>query len=185
MIAKRKNGSQKWAGCLLLLIVLSGISPAYAQTSPSLEYRVKAAFLFNFTRFVHWPASAYTSPDDPFVIGIVGSDPFGSYLDELVSGESAGGHKIVIRRYPNGGDIRGCQLIFINLGDKAKLKLLLAQSTRQNVLTVSDENEFIRLGGIVHFYMEDDKVKMEVRPAAAKAAQLEISAKLLQVAKLE
>jgi hypothetical protein len=185
LIAKLKYRIIRRAGCLLLLFGISGINIGYGQINPSLEYKVKAAFLFNFTRFVHWPASAYDSPDDPFVIGIVGNDPFGSYLDELVSGELANGHKIIIRRYPNGGEIRGCQLIFMNISDKTKLKLMLTQAIRQNALTVSDEDDFIRLGGILHFYMEDNKVKMEVRLAAAKAAKLEISAKLLQVAKLK
>lgn len=185
MIAKVKYKAGIWTGCLLLLLMMSGIRIAYAQTKPPLEYQVKAAFLFNFTHFIHWPASAYAAPDAPFVIGIAGNDPFGTYLDDLVNGEMTDGHKIIVRRYPDGGDISGCQLVFINMGDLTKLKAVLSQAAHQSILTVSDADDFIKIGGILHFYTDNNRVKMEIRLAGAKAAQLEISAKLLQVAKIK
>lgn len=174
-----------WTACLILLAVTGGIPPAQAQGKPPLEYQIKAAFLFNFTRFIHWPATAYASADAPFVIGIVGHDPFGSYLGDLVNGEQADGHSIVIRRYPNGGDISGCQLLFINVATPAKLKAILASTAQQNMLTVGDTDNFISLGGMVRFFKEDNRIKMEIKLAATKTAQLEMSAKLLQVAKVK
>lgn len=169
-----------------LTLCLAFITPdGFAQSKPSLEYQVKAAFLFNFTRFIRWPAAAYASADAPFVIGITGTDPFGPYLDDLVNNEHADGHQIVVRRYTDGQDISGCQLLFINLTDPAKERAILAQISHQNVLTVSDADDFIKAGGMLHFYKEENKVKMEIRLSAVKAAQLDISSKLLQVAKVK
>lgn len=174
-----------WTACLLLFAAGGSIPPAGAQGKPPLEYQVKAAFLFNFTRFIHWPESAYTSPDAPFVIGIVGTDPFGTYLDELVNSEKAEGHPIIIRRYPGGGDMSGCQLIFIGLDTPGKLKAILSLTAHPGMLTVGDAASFISSGGMVRFFKEDNRIKIEIKLAAAKAAQLEVSAKLLQVAKIK
>jgi hypothetical protein len=174
-----------WALRLLLVILLGGLNSAYAQTKPPLEYQIKAAFLFNFTRFVHWPTTAYLSSDSPFIIGVVGKDPFGRYLDELMSGEAVDGHRIIVRRFNDDADLSSCQLVFFNLDEPQKLKSTLTQLSRQSTLCVSDNDDFLRMGGILHFYMEDNKVKMEINLSAAKAAKLEISAKLLQLAKLK
>lgn len=172
-----------WMALTLCLVLKP---PAgFAQGKPTLEYQVKAAFLFNFTRFIRWPATAYTSPAAPFVIGIAGTDPFGNYLDDLVNDEQLDGHRIQVKRYADGQDIDGCQLLFINLNDQAKEKALLAQISHQNILTVSDADDFIKAGGMLHFYKEENKVKMEIKLAAVKAAQLDISSKLLQLAKVE
>jgi len=181
----KKYSIRIFLACLILPAVTASTTPARAQGKPPLEYQIKAAFLFNFTRFIHWPASAYASADAPFVIGIVGDNPFGNYLNDLVIGEQADGHSIIIRHYPDGVDISGCQLLFINTSSPAKLKALLSSAVQQNTLTVSDVNNFINLGGMVRFFKEDNRIKMEVKLAAVKAAQLEISAKLLQVAKVK
>lgn len=184
-MAGKKYSSGLWTTCLLLLVLCGYITPVRAQSKPPLEYQVKAAFLFNFTRFIHWPASAFASPDAPFVIGIAGNDPFGAYLDNLVKGEQAEGHPIVIRRYPDGGDMEGCQLLFIGTPAPARLKAILSLAAHPGVLTVGDADGFISSGGMVCFFNEDNRIKMEIKLATAKAAQLEISAKLLQVAKVK
>jgi hypothetical protein len=168
-----------------MLWMAGNFTPVKAQSKPPLEYQVKAAFLFNFTRFIHWPPTAYAGSDAPFVIGIIGNDPFGNYLDDLVSDERTDGHRIIIRRYAEGQDLSGCHLLFIGTNDAGKLQACLALTAHQNILTVSDADNFIKLGGILRFYKEDNKVKMEIRLAGAKAAQLDISAKLLQIAKVK
>lgn len=170
-----------------MLALAGNIVPVRAQLTnkPSLEYQVKAAFLFNFTRFVEWPPSAYSSASAPFVIGIAGDDPFGSYLDDLVNGEEVDGHRIVVRRYPDGGNMDDCQMLFISSGESFKVKEILASATRQGLLTVGDGPNFISWGGAVRFFEAGNHVKIEIKLAAAKAGLLEISAKLLQVAKIK
>lgn len=175
----------KCAACLLLLFVWGNAQQVQAQSKPPLEYQLKAAFLFNFTRFIHWPASAYASADSPFVIGIVGNDPFGTYLDDLVNGELADGHRIIVRRYAEGADLTGCQLIFISAGDAARLKVILSAIGQQQVLTVGDADSFTSSGGMVRFFKENNRIKIEIRLNTVKTAQLDVSAKLLQLAKVK
>jgi len=166
----------------ILLATLCNTQTILAQSKPPLEYQIKAAFLFNFTRFIHWPATAYTANDAPFVIGIIGNDPFGTYLDDIVKGEEVDGHRIIVRRYRDVADVMDCQLLFVSSADPVRLKEILLPIVKQNILTVGDAERFIDAGGIVRFFKEQNRIKMEVKLAAAKSAQLEISAKLLKVA---
>ena len=170
---------------IALTIVLATGQFASAQSKPPLEYQVKAAFLFNFTRFIHWPAAAYPSADAPFVIGIIGNDPFGSYLDDIVQGEQVDGHPIVVRRYHDIHDITGCQILFMSINEPARLKEILAQTAHQNILTVSDAPGFINMGGVMRFFKSENRIKIEIKLATAKTMQLQISAKLLNVAKVD
>ena len=183
-MAAKGNTIKTWLLCLLVLAVSTTIAPVRAQDKPAVEYQVKAAFLFNFTRFVHWPASAYSSADAPFNIGIIGNDPFGKYLDDLVIGEQVEGHPIVVRRFADGEDVSRCHMLFININIPGKLKSICSLAAGHQILTVSDADNFIISGGIIRFFKEDNRIKFEVKLAAAKASQLDISAKLLQVAKV-
>src|SRR6185437_11385368 len=78
------------------------------------EYQVKAVFVYNFSRFVTWPSSAFASADQPFVIGILGADPFGSHLDEAIHGENMDAHPLVVRHFADIADIGPCQILFID-----------------------------------------------------------------------
>src|SRR5690349_18716675 len=104
----------KHTAFLLLLIVLGG--PVFAQKAS--EYQVKSAFLFNFSKFLEWPAEAMGQPADPFVIGILGSDPFGNYLDEIIAGEKIAEHPMVVRRYDSVQQVDRCHILYINLPGK-------------------------------------------------------------------
>jgi hypothetical protein len=159
-------------------------SSSIAAQKPPLEYQLKAAFLFNFTRFIDWPADAFTSPSAPFVIGIVGNDPFGNYLDEMVRGEKTGDHPIIVQHYRTAKDISNCQLLYINLQSAESIKEALSNINPHNVLTVSDADKFMKQGGDVRFFEEDNKIKIQINMAAAKASGLEISSKLLRIAKI-
>ncbi len=167
----------------LALLLFAYPQEIYAQSKPPLEYQVKAAFLFNFTRFVRWPSLG--GGNSPFVIGIAGNDPFGSYIDDLVNGERMGGHPLIVHRYTESDDMSNCNILFINVADIQKLKAILAQVQNLPVLTVSDADGFIKAGGIIRFYKDENHVKMEIKPAAARAAHLEVSAKLLQIARTD
>lgn len=146
-----------------------------AQTSPTREYQVKAVFLYNFTQFVHWPPSG-----GPFVIGVLGNDPFGAYLDETVAGEKVAGKPIVIKRYKETNDVNACHILFISASQVSTETLTRLKS--RNVLTVGDSGSFIKQGGMIRFYTENNKIRLQINLAAAKEANLEISSKLLRVA---
>ncbi len=152
-----------------------------AQT-PSREYQLKAAFLFNFTRFVEWPASALPADETPLVIGILGNNPFGSFLEELVSGEKVDGHPVIVTQYKSTDDIKKCHILFINLPDPKKQAEAIADLHTKSILMVSDNVSFLSSGGMIRLFTRDNRIKMEVNVEASKAAGLTISSKLLRLA---
>lgn len=158
--------------------------PIHAQVVPSPEYQLKAVFLFNFTHFIEWPPIAFDSYNDPFYISIVGTDPFGSYLDQTVAGEMIGRHPIRIKRYSDIKDLQKSHIVFINARDMLMAANTLEDLNKQNILTVSDADHFAENGGIIGFFTENNRIKMQVNSNAAKYAQLIISSKLLRVCKI-
>ena len=155
-----------------------------AQSFPTRENQVKAVFLFNFTQFVEWPANAFSSSDAPFIIGIVGKDPFGDYIDQTVRGEKMMNHPLVVQRYKTVRDIRDCHILFIGADDMEKLKEVSSVLNRRSTLTVSDSNNFANAGGMIRFFTKENKTKLQINLSAVKAAELNISSKLLRVAEI-
>jgi hypothetical protein len=168
----------------LIFSVLFATTNSRAQSSPSPQYRVEAAFLFNFTKFIDWPASAFNSPEEPFVIGILGDDPFGNFIDEVVKDEKVKEHSIKIERYADSSNIGKCHLLFINSRKKERVNELLKELTYQNVLTVSNDDNFLREGGMIQFFTEDNKIRVAINTSATKAAQISVSSKLLALARI-
>lgn len=162
----------------LLLLVLSD----QLQAQLSHQNAIKARFLYNFTHFVEWPSTVFAESGAPFVIGILGDDPFGSQLDEDVLGEKVKGHPIAVERYQDVKDIINCHILFINSKDDAKIKEILGALPGKNILTVSDMLNFTTIGGIIRFITIKNKIKLQINLPASKNAELNISPKLLQVA---
>ena len=166
------------------LLVFCNIFFVPAQKPITREYQVKAAFLYNFTQFISWSPQAFSSATSPFVIGIVGEDPFGSYLDETVAGEKVDGHPIIVQRYKAGEKIGECQLLFFATGS-AKENTEIINTLKDNKrLTVSDNREFMQQGGIIGLVTINNKVKIQVNLEAAQSADLTISSKLLRLAEI-
>jgi len=157
--------------------------PASAGTI-SKEYQVKAVFLFNFAQFVQWPHTAFARADEPFQIGILGSDPFDGFLDDTVKGEKVDGHPLVIQRYASIGDVQKCHILFISRSEDRKMADILASLNGKGILTVGDTESFIKNGGIVRFFIGRDKIHLKINPQAAKRANLKISSKVLRLAEL-
>jgi len=169
--------------CILALFLFAGGLASYAQDKTAAEYQVKAIFLYNFTQFIDWPETAFNKPDDPFVIGIIGDDPFGSYLDEAIAGEKIGNHPIKVKRFNDLRKISGCHMLYINSSDEDWVGSILTLVSGKNILTVGDAPSFNKWGGIIRFYNEENKIRLQINVAGSKAAQLSISSKLLSVAK--
>ncbi|MFD2864109.1 YfiR family protein [Mucilaginibacter antarcticus] len=168
---------------MLFILLLCITCQALGQRKLPLEYQVKAAFLFNFTKFITWPTTAFKSVDAPFVIGIIGDDPFGPYLDELVKDEKVEAHPIIVKRYTDVNDVTGCHLLFVNSAPAIQ-KQIISNTATLSTLTVSDAIGFAQHGGNISFFKQDNKVRLEINIAAAKSARLDISSKLLNIAKL-
>ena len=165
---------------MLLLLLMLFAQVTDAQSTATKEYRVKAVFLFNFSQFVEWPATAFTGPSAPFVIGILGDDPFGTYLDETVANEKVNGHPLVVQRYRDVRDVKNCQILFISFADAEKTRENLL-AVNNHILTVSDRDNFVRMGGMIRLFTENNKIRLQINPDAARSAELSISSKLLRV----
>lgn len=175
---------KKTKAVIFLLVGFSFFTQLSYGQKPAPEYQVKAAFLYNFTRFIDWPTTAFRSPTSPFVIGIIGDDPFGGYITEIVKGEKVGNHPIIIQRYHNTRDIINCHMLFVNPPATARVKDIVTLIGRRSILTVSDMENFTAYGGMVNFYKENNKIRFEVNVASSRSAHLEISSKLLTVARI-
>lgn len=156
--------------------------PAPAQTV-SREYDLKAAFVYNFATFVEWPAGAFTRPDTPFVIAVIGENPFGPALEELTRGERVKGHPIVIRRIQTAEGAAGCQLVFISTSVRRDLKEILEYFHHEPVLTVSDIAGFLEAGGMIRLGV-DAHINVQINLTAVRAGGLTVSPKLLRLAQV-
>jgi hypothetical protein len=165
------------------VFLLAGLLFLSAQKPVSREYQIKAVFLFNFTQFVEWPANALP-PKAPLVIGILGEDFFGPYLEEIISGEQANGHPLIIQRYRQIEEIKTCHILFISQSEKNKLETISSGLKGRSILTVSDAESFIREGGMIRLYTVDNKIQLRINPEAVKEANLIISSKLLRLAQI-
>jgi hypothetical protein len=166
----------------LVSFIFLGHIVAAQQSSP--EYQIKAVFLYNFTQFVEWPASAFSDKQEPFVIGVLGEDRFGKYLDETVSGEKISTHPLVVKRFHNVEEVKDCHIIFLSEPMTEDMDKVINYLKGKNILTVSDASEFIKSGGMIKFFNENDKIKIRINLEAAKEANLVISSKLLRLAEV-
>jgi hypothetical protein len=148
----------------------------------SREYDVKAVFLFNFAQFVDWPADAFPTPETPFTIGILGSDPFGRALDDVVREERVRNRKVVVRHFQRVEEVRVCHILFIGTSEARRLPQILAELQGRPILTVSELDQFAPQGGMIRFYTEAAKVRLRINNEAARLAHLTISSKLLRLA---
>jgi hypothetical protein len=163
---------------------LAGVVLSSAQIPASREYQIKAAFLYNFTQFVEWPAASFENGTAPLVIGVLGEDPFGSVLQETVKGEKVNGHPLTVQHYDVPKEIGQCHILFVNVGGEAQLKETLTLVKGRHVLTVSDAPDFIKRGGLVRFIKENNKIRFQINQEAAKENDIAISSKLLRLAEI-
>jgi YfiR/HmsC-like len=163
-------------------LALLGVVPqsCRAQAKPS-EFQVKAVYLFNFSRFVAWPAQPSGS-SSVFPICVLGKDPFGAILDATLAGETVAGKTVVARRLTLAQEAAGCRVVFISTSEESRLKDVLAALDKSSVLTVSDIERFAQRGGMIQFVLQGDRVRFEVNPASAAEAGLTLSSDLLKVA---
>jgi hypothetical protein len=172
-----------WLTCLWLTVALLAAGSARALAGPS-EYQVKAVFLFNFTQFVDWPPQAFPGPDAPFVIGVIGEDPFGPHLDQVVRGETVNQRPLVIERYRSVAEIRDCNILFIGSTESGHLDEILAALKGRSILTVGDADPRGQRGVMIRLVNENNRIRLRIDVAAAKAGNLTISSKLLRPAEI-
>jgi hypothetical protein len=169
---------------VLALLAALGSHVLAQGAAPTKEYQVKAAFLFNFAQFVDWPSSVFSDADTPLAICVLGDDPFGSYLDEIVRGEQVNSRRLTIQRFRAPAELKGCQVLFISRSESPSMDKALASAKGMEALTVSDVGDFAARGGIIQLSTESGKIRLKINVNAAKASNLVISSKLLRSAEI-
>jgi hypothetical protein len=148
------------------------------------RHQLKAVFLFNFAQFVEWPPQAFPDAQTTLVIGVLGMDPFGAYLDETVRGETVNNRPLVVQRYGRVEDINACHVLFISQSEADRLEQILASLSGRNILTVADSEGFGRRGVMIRLITVENKIRLRINLEAAQAADLKISSKLLRPAEI-
>jgi hypothetical protein len=179
MRLRNSNPAAVAAGAVLLLAV--GALPTRAGDSRLSEYQVKALDLFNFTKFVDWPAGSFADDRSPFGICVLGDDPFGKFLDQILEGEQINGRKLAIQRLRRVAEPKSCQILFVSGSEKEVARTLA--SLGPGVLTVGEGEAFRRAGGVITFVLENRRVRFDINQRAAGSARLVISSRLLKVAR--
>ena len=176
----RLRGSLRHFVALAVLSALVWTSTLHAQSAPT-EYQVKAAYLYNFAKFVEWPPMVMSS-DTSFNICVLGRDPFDSTFQTTIAGETIKGKNVLVKRIPRAQDGAACQILFISSSEEARLKDILAVLDKTSVLTVSDMPQFTQRGGMIQFVTEAKRVRFEVNLTSAERTGLTLSSQLLKVA---
>jgi hypothetical protein len=168
----------------LIVFLLAGLCAAPPAVAIPLEYRVKAAFLFNFTKFVEWPAAAFPTAATPFSLCVVGFDAFGDELARILANRAVQNHRIEIRRLVPDQTLPACHMLFLSGSAQRHSPSILAAVAASPTLSVGEGNEFIKLGGCIRFLIEEGRVKFEINPAATDRAGLKVSSKLLRLGRI-
>ena len=166
----------------ICLLIGFGTFDTAAPEGPVSEYQVKAAFLYNFIKFVEWPEDAFGSPEAPIVIGIVGGDPLGEDLDKLVKDKTIRRRVVEVRRFKRGSALNACHVLFIAQSEKINVTTIVKEIEKKPVLTVSEITGFLENGGAINFVTKSNKVRFEINLDASTEAGLKISSKILSLA---
>jgi hypothetical protein len=170
----------KWHTIRVVLCCLAVVTQAQSAT----EYQVKAAFLFNFAKFVEWPADAFPGAEAALQVCVLGQDPFGHDFQQMIADKTVDGHRIEVIHPSGVPQAKACQIIFVASSEKRQAREILRGLRGASVLTVGDTAGFASMGGIINFVLDDGRVRFEINVKAAERAHLKVSARLLTVAKV-
>jgi hypothetical protein len=167
---------------LAILLVLMFATTSEAQ--PAGEYQVKAAFLFNFAKFVEWPAKSFNGLGDSIRLCVLGDNPFGTALVDVIAGKRINDRSLLAVRLVDAKDAGRCQVLFVSKPERKNLRPIMAMAESNGILTVGDWDNFALDGGMIGFRLDDGKVRLEINLKAAEQAQVQISSKLLNLAQI-
>ncbi len=171
----------------LIILMFAGVfltGGVSAGTATLSEYQVKAAFLYNFIKFIEWPNDAFMSVRQPITVAICGRDPFGGYLAEIIKNEPVQGRRIEVIRATADQLPERCQLIFVSSSEKARLSQIITSIGTRHIVTVSELEEFCEAGGAINFRVEESKIRFEINPDVIENAGVRINSKLLRLARI-
>jgi hypothetical protein len=185
MVSKGQNKIWKVTILSACFLCVCFALPTRAQSSDtSSEYLIKAGFIYNFAQLMEWPAPTFAQPNSPLVIGILGTDSFQGMLDEVLRGKQVNGREFVVKHLKWGDDLKGCNILFVSSSEKIHLDELFRLIRGLPILTIGDTPGFAERGGIINFVLEDNKVRFDIDVHAAKLADINISSRLLALARI-
>ncbi len=185
MPVARRRPAISWRHGLAVLthFLLSGLLLGKVWAAEFDEYAVKAAYLYNFAKYVEWPLEAFASDDAPLWICIAGANPFGDALT-MLSGKRVENHPVEVRHLPAMTGLDRCHIVFIGRVEQGQFKTVLARLARLPVLTVSDINDFARMGGMIGLVEADQRIRFDINLTTARRANLKLSSQLLKLASI-
>lgn len=167
---------------LSLALLVTAVSSRAEESQPS-EYELKAAFLFNFAKFVEWPPKAFAKDSSPLVVGVLGEkNPFGDDLKRTVRNKTINNRPLEVKEIQSVTEATNCHILFICTSEKKRLPEILDGLRDTPALTVGETDRFIQAGGMINFVLAGNKIRFEINDDAAKKAGLKISSKLLSLA---
>ena len=170
---------------LFLVLLAAHLFSCESAAQNSREYQLKAVLLFRLTQFVEWPTNRFASPETPITIGILGRDPFGDSLRIAIRGETARNRSIELRQLRHVEEAKSCHILFISDSEGRRVREITTALAGHAVLTVSDMENFVRAGGgMVRFYNEQNRVNLRINNETAKAAGLVLDSRLLRMAQI-
>jgi YfiR/HmsC-like len=189
---RHRRGQRRWPHalrfsmqlCAIALLSLAGATSILSQGTPSVEYQLKAAFLFNFAKFVAWPPDAFPGGNAPITLCVFRHDPFGSALDEVIREKAINNRELLARRIHDLPELRTCQLVFVSEREEKQLPEILDILKGASALVVGESTDFAERGGAVQFFLESNKLRFAINVDAIQRARLQASSKLLALARI-
>jgi hypothetical protein len=180
--ALRLNAGKWWRRCCLIALGLSASGLGYPESGGPPEYQVKAAFIFNFAKYVDWPPESFPSKDSPVTLCIIGRDPFGAAL-ATIEGRNVHGRPLRIRRSVAADDAGGCHIAYLSESEERRIPGILKAIGTQPVLTMSDVEGFAESGGSVGLFVAEERLQFDANFTALQRANLKASAQALKLAR--
>jgi hypothetical protein len=165
-----------------IAILWPGWSASAAEEAPTLEHRVKAAFLYQFAGYVDWPPKSFERTDTPVTIAVVGAEPLAAELSSVTVGRTMGGRRVTVRRMKAGDSLAGVHILFVGRAESARLSQLASRAHQRAILTVSESEGALAQGSMINFIIVDRRVRFEVALDSAERSGLRLSSRLLAVA---
>jgi hypothetical protein len=178
--------SERYVAVCLLTVIVTGlcIGPVRGQSTTATEYELKAAFIFNFAKYIRWPASSTHDAGKPFIIGIIGKDPFGQVLDDVMRGQRVDGRVVVVKRFVEIEESVNSDILFVASSERANLQSIFSVLRKSPVLTVSDLELFAERGGMIGLITEQSRVRFAINVEAFERVGLKPGSPLLRLARL-
>ena len=168
----------------LLYILSPALSALLMHAQPAQEYALKAAVIYNITKFVEWPPYAFKTPSDTLNVCVLGENPFGDALKQALGGKLHENRTFTVREVREAGAASGCHVLFVSASEQKRFRSILEQVSSRATLTIGDADDFALAGGIVDLRLKDLKIQLQVNLAAADRSRIRISSRLLSLAEI-